>query len=52
MNRTEIESVFRSLARSQGMYGRILRQITPEGYDYLEKQSFEDPLDLVLFLEQ
>lgn len=51
MNRSEIKSVIQSLARSQGMYGRLLRQITPEGYDYLEEQKFKDPVDLVLWLE-
>ena len=51
MNRSEIKSVIQTLARSQGLYGRLLRQITPEGYAYLEEQNFKDALDLVLWLE-
>ena len=51
MNRDEIINTFRSLARSQGAYGRLLENITEEGLDYLEKQNFSDPLDLILWIE-
>lgn len=51
MNRTEIEALFRDLARSQGSYGRLLENITEEGYAFLEAQNFTDPVDLILYLE-
>lgn len=51
MKKQEILEVLRSLARSQGLYGRILRDITDEGLEYLENQNFKDALDLVLFIE-
>ena len=58
MKRDEILEVFQSLARSQGMYGRILRLIdrmTDEErevmWQELEAQNFEDAVDLVLYIE-
>ena len=58
MKRDEILGVFQSLARSQGMYGRILRLIdrmTDEErevmWQELEAQNFEDAVDLVLYIE-
>lgn len=58
MKRDEILEVFQSLARSQGMYGRILRLIdrmTDEErevmWQELETQNFEDAVDLVLYIE-
>ena len=58
----EILSVIRSLARSQGLYGRILEAIEdlrdygdPDKYDELvsalEAQNFTDPVDIVLYFE-
>lgn len=58
MDRTQIMDTFRSLARSQGSYGRILRHI--EGLDEesrneflgrLEKKNFKSTVDLVMFIE-
>lgn len=58
MNREQILDVFRSLAQSQGFYGRLLEQI-----DYvdeeareaflsdLESRNFKDAVDLVMWIE-
>ena len=51
MNRDEILNTFRSLARSQGSYGRLLDNLTDEALDYLEEQNFTDTLDLIMFIE-
>lgn len=62
MKMNEILSVIRSLARSQGLYGRILKAIEdlrdygdPDEYDELvsalEAQNFTDPVDVVLYFE-
>lgn len=62
MKMNEILSVIRSLARSQGLYGRILKAIEdlrdygdPDKYDELvsalEAQNFTDPVDVVLYFE-
>ena len=61
MNREEILNAIRSLAMSQGRYGRLMRRIeylqeeNPNEYEYLmealENEHFEDAVDLVMFLE-
>lgn len=53
MNKEQILSVIRSLAMSQGFYGRLLRDIekNEEILDELVAQNFGDALDLVLYLE-
>jgi hypothetical protein len=58
MNREQIINVFRSLAMSQGFYGRLLRSIyemeenaRDEYLSYLESQNFANKLDLILFIE-
>lgn len=58
MKRDEIMKTIRSLAQSQGFYGRLLADIedlSEERYDevmtQLEAQNFKDSVDLVLFLE-
>lgn len=51
MSKEQILKTIRDLAKSQGLYGRILRDLTDEALEYLEKQNFESPLDLVLFIE-
>jgi hypothetical protein len=40
------------MSHSQGFYGRMLRDITDENLEYLEKQNFKDIVDLIMFLEQ
>lgn len=58
MKEKEILEIFRQLARSQGMYGRLLASIEdmPEDnyrelFDILEAQNFKDPVDLILYVE-
>lgn len=58
MNREQILDAFRSLARSQGFYGRLLEQIdsvdeeTREAFlSDLESRNFKDAVDLVMWIE-
>ena len=58
MSRQQILDTFRSLAKSQGFYGRLLDYINSmdegERDTYLldlERQNFKDAVDLVLYLE-
>ena len=61
MDRIQILAAFRSLAKSQGFYGRLLRDINdlkiqdPERYERAmkepESKKFKDIVDLVLFIE-
>lgn len=51
MNKDQILKTIKDLAKSQGLYGRILYNMTDEVLEYLEEQNFKDSLDLVLFIE-
>jgi len=53
MTKEEILASVRSLAMSQGFYGRLLEQLenNDEMLDYLEQQNFKDVLDLIFFVE-
>lgn len=57
MKKEEILSAIRSLAASQGFYGRLLFVLSSDEPDsiayleYLEEQNFKDVVDLVMFLE-
>lgn len=58
MNREQILATFRSLAMSQGFYGRLLEQIysvdeeTREAFlSDLESRNFRDDVDLVMWIE-
>ena len=58
MNREQILDAFRSLARSQGFYGRLLEQIdsvdeeTREDFlSDLESRKFRNVVDLVMWIE-
>lgn len=58
MKRDEILNVIKSLARSQGFYGRLLQEINEmdeEQYDEfmgrLEAQNFSDAVELVIYIE-
>ena len=58
MNREQILDAFRSLARSQGFYSRLLEQIdsvdeeTREAFlSDLESRNFRDVVDLVMWIE-
>ena len=59
MKRNEILEVIKSLATSQGFYGRLYNTIMSldiEDFELvmseLEEQNFKTSLDLVLYLEQ
>ena len=58
MNREQILATFRSLAMSQGFYGRLLEQIdsvdeeTRDAFlSDLESRDFKDVVDLVMWIE-
>lgn len=57
MNREEILETIRSLAESQGFYGRLVKILESDELDalayleLLEEQNFKDPIDLILFIE-
>lgn len=61
MNMNEIMNVFGEFAQSQGLYGRLIRDIKilqeddPIAYDelvtVLENQHFTSALDVILFIE-
>ena len=53
MNRDDILAAIKSLAHSQGSYGRLYEAIkdNDDALEYLEEQNFSDPVDLILFLE-
>lgn len=61
MNIEEIMAAIRSLAESQGYYGRLYNELwemqtnDPEGWEEvknnLEAQNFSDSLDMVMYFE-
>jgi len=53
MDKTRILEIIKSLAKSQGLYGRLLIYIeeNPKYLDHLEQQNFKDPLDLISYIE-
>ena len=53
MKRERILEIISDLSKSQGLYGRLLRDIEldPTIPDTLEEQNFKDSLDLILFIE-
>lgn len=56
MTKAEIKKLVQSLAKSQGMYGRLLHEIEQSGneeeiWEQFEKQNFKDGVDFVLFIE-
>lgn len=62
MKEAQILEVFERLSKSQGLYGRILRDLEdmqkndPDTYketiELLEKQDFKTDLDLILYIEE
>ena len=52
MKRERILEIISDLSNSQGLYGRLLRDIEldPTILDILEEQNFKDSLDLILFI--
>ena len=53
MTKDQILDAIKSLAMSQGFYGRLLSEIdeNPEILDVLEGQHFSDSVDMVMYLE-
>ena len=58
MTKNEIMKTFKSLAQSQGLYGRIVDELESMSesnrnmyLEGLEKQNFKDAVDLVMFME-
>lgn len=61
MKEREILDTFERLSHSQGLYGRILRDLEetkksdPEAYqetmELLEAQNFKDSVDLIMYIE-
>ena len=57
MNRQEILSSIQSLSKSQGFYGSLYQLLTngsDEAEEYmteLERQKFNDAVDLVMYIE-
>ena len=53
MKKDEILSAIKSLAQSQGFYGRLYEAIhnNEEALQYLENQDFKDIVDMIIFLE-
>ena len=53
MKKEQILDVIKSLAKSQGFYGKLLEYINeePSYLDFLEKQNFKDAIDFILYME-
>lgn len=53
MNKEEIMDVIKALAHSQGYYSRLQGTLKehPEVLEFLEKQNFKKPIDIIMFLE-
>lgn len=53
MTKEEIIKVIAALAHSQGYYSRLYGTLkeNPEALEFLEKQNFKKPIDMIMFLE-
>ena len=53
MNKKEIMEAIEAFVHSQGYYGRIYETLKehPEVLEFLEKQNFKKPIDMIMFLE-
>ena len=53
MNKKEIMEAIEALAHSQGYYSRLYDTLKehPEALEFLEKQNFKKPIDMIMFLE-
>lgn len=53
MSKQEIMEVIEALAHSQGYYSRLYVTLKehPEALEFLEKQNFKKPIDIIMFLE-
>ena len=53
MTKQEIMDAIETLAHSQGFYDYLYRFFKehPEALEFLEKQNFKKPIDMIMFLE-
>lgn len=53
MSKTEIMEAIKSLARSQGFYGRLYEHLKEDEnlLDYIARHNIKATVDLVMFLE-
>ena len=53
MTKQEIMEAIAALAHSQGYYARLYATLKehPEALEFLEKQNFNNPIDMIMFLE-
>ena len=53
MTKQEIMDAIEALAHSQGYYGRLYETLkaNPKALEFLEKQNFKKPIDIIMFLE-
>lgn len=58
LDRNDIMSLFKSLASSQGFYGRLVRAINDASeearekfWQKLESKKFKDSVDVIMFIE-
>ena len=53
MNKNEIMDAIEALAHSQGYYARLYVTLKehPEALEFLEKQNFKNPIDMIMFLK-
>lgn len=57
MNREQILKAIKTLAMSQGFYGRLYNDLTNGSEEsenaliFLEEQNFRDTFDLIMFIE-
>jgi len=58
MNKEQIMKTFKSLANSQGFYGRVVEALEnmseaerERNLNVLEAQHFKDPVELVIYME-
>ena len=51
MTKQEIMDAIETLAHSQGFYARLYDTLKehPESLEFLEKQNFKNPLDMIMF---
>ena len=53
MTKQEIMDAIEALAHSQGYYARLYVTLKehPEALEFLEKQNFKNPIDMIMFLQ-
>jgi len=53
MNKEQILALVKSLALSQGFYGRLLESLNenPEYLQFLEDMNFKDSIEFIMYIE-